>query len=64
VTGDWKILHGGELRGMYFSPDVIRVIKSSWMKWVGNVARVGERRFAYRVLVRKPEEKTTWNTQT
>jgi len=63
VTGYWKILHDEELRGMNFSPDVILVIKSRWMKWVGNVAR-GERRFAYRVLVRKPEGKTTWNTRT
>jgi len=39
------------------------VIKSRRMKWVGHVARMGERRGAYRVLVRKPEVQTTGNTQ-
>lgn len=57
VTGDWKGLDAEELRGVRFSPNVIRVIKSRWMKWVRLVARVGERRFAYRVLVGKLEGK-------
>jgi hypothetical protein len=35
--------------------NIIRVIKSRRMGWAGHVARMGERRDAYRVLVRKPE---------
>jgi hypothetical protein len=41
----------------YFSPSIIRIIKSRWMRWVGNVARMGEKRNVYRLLVGKPEEK-------
>jgi hypothetical protein len=55
LTGDWKRLDGGELLGVHFSPNFIRVIKSRWMKWAGHVARVRERRFTYRVLVVKPD---------
>jgi hypothetical protein len=39
----------------YSSPNIIRVIKSSRMRWVGHVARIGEIRTAYRILVGKPE---------
>jgi hypothetical protein len=42
---------------LYSSPDVIRQIKSKRMRWVGNVARMGEGRNVYRVLVGKPEGK-------
>jgi hypothetical protein len=42
---------------LYFSPNVIRVIKSGKMKWVGNVARMEEMRNGYRILVGKPEMK-------
>jgi hypothetical protein len=58
VTGDWKRLHD-ELRDLYSSPNVIRVIKSRLAKWVGHAARVGEKGFAYRVLLGKPEGKHT-----
>jgi hypothetical protein len=43
-----------ELYNLYFSPN-IQVIKSRRMRWVGHVARMGDRRGAYRVLVRRPE---------
>jgi hypothetical protein len=56
VTGDWRRLHNEELNDLYSSPN-IRVIKSRRMRWTGNVARMGERRGAYRVLVGKPEGK-------
>ena len=59
MTGDWKRLLDDELRDLYFSPNFIRVIKSRRAKRVGHVARVEERRFAYRVLVGKPEGKPT-----
>jgi hypothetical protein len=42
---------------MYSSPTIVRVIKSGRMRWAGNVARMGERRGIYRVLVGKPEGK-------
>jgi hypothetical protein len=55
VTGEWRRLHNGELTDLYSSPNIVRVIKSSRMRWAGHVARRGERRGAYRVLVGKPE---------
>jgi hypothetical protein len=57
VTGEWKKLHNEELRDLYSSPGIIRIIKSRRMRWAGHVARMGEKRNAYRLLVRKPEEK-------
>jgi hypothetical protein len=39
------------------SPSIIRIIKSRRMRWAGHVARMGEKRNAYRLLVGKPEEK-------
>jgi hypothetical protein len=57
VTGDrWK-LHNEELHNLYSSPNIIRIIKSRTMKWTGYIARIGEKRNAYRILVGKPEGK-------
>ena len=50
VTGEWRKLNNGELNDLYCSPNIVRVIKSR-MRWEGRVARVGERRDLYRVLV-------------
>jgi hypothetical protein len=55
--GEWRKLHNEELRVLYSSPSVIRIIKSSRKRWVGHVARMGEKRNAYRLLVGKPEGK-------
>ena len=55
VTGEWRKLHNKELNDLYYSPTIVRVIKSRRMRWVGHVARMGERRGVYRVLVGKPE---------
>jgi hypothetical protein len=55
VTGEWRRLHNEELIDLYSSPNIVRVIKSRRMRWTGHVARMGERRGAYRVLVGKPE---------
>jgi hypothetical protein len=62
VTGEWRRLHNEELYAVYFSPNIIRVIKSRRLKWAGHVARMGERRGAYRVLVGKPEKRRTLGT--
>jgi hypothetical protein len=45
------------LHNLYFSPSVIRIIKSRRMRWAGHVARMGEKRNAYRILVENPERK-------
>jgi hypothetical protein len=57
VTGESRNLHSGELHKLYSSPDIIRQIKSRRMRWAGHVARMGEGRNLYRVLVGKPEGK-------
>jgi hypothetical protein len=57
VTGEWRKLHNEELRELYSSPSIIRIIKSRRMRWVGHVVRMEEKRKAYRLLVRKPEGK-------
>jgi hypothetical protein len=57
VTGQWRKLHSEELHNLYSSPDIIRQIKSRRMRWAGNVARMGEERKLYKVLVGKPEGK-------
>jgi hypothetical protein len=54
-TGGWRKLHYEELHDLYSSPCVIRIIKSRRLRWAGHMARVGEKRNAYRILVGKPE---------
>jgi hypothetical protein len=57
VTGEWRKLHNEDLRDLYSSPSIIRIIKSRRMRRAGHVARMGEKRNAYRLLVGKPEGK-------
>jgi len=57
VMGDWRRLHNEELSDLYSSPNIVRVIKSRRMRWAGHMARMGEERGVYRVLVGKPEGK-------
>ena len=57
VTEEWRKLHNEELNDLYSSPNIIRVTKSRKVEWVGHVARMGESRGLYRVLVVKPEGK-------
>jgi hypothetical protein len=59
VTGDWRKLHNEGLHNLYSSPNIIRIIKSRSMKWAGHLARMGETRNAYRILVGMPEAKGT-----
>jgi hypothetical protein len=54
VTGEWRRLHNKELYALYFSPNIIRVIKSRRLRWAVHVACMGERRGAYRALLGKP----------
>jgi hypothetical protein len=44
VTGGWRKLHNEELRDLYSSPSIIRIIKSGKMRWAEHVARIRERR--------------------
>jgi hypothetical protein len=53
----WRKLHNDELQDLYSSPNIVSVIKSRRMRWGGHVARMGEGRGAYRVLVGRPEGK-------
>jgi hypothetical protein len=55
VTGEWRKLHNEELRDLYSSPSIIRVINARRIRWAGHVARMEENRNAYRLLVGKPE---------
>ncbi|KAJ4429076.1 hypothetical protein ANN_26077 [Periplaneta americana] len=66
VTGELRKLHNAELHTLYFSPDIIRNIKSRRLRWGGHVARMGESRNAYRVLFSKmvpftPQEKVQYS---
>ena len=57
VTRDWRTLHNEVLYDLYCSQNIFRVIKSRRMRWTGHVARIGDRRGVYRVLVGKAEGK-------
>jgi hypothetical protein len=64
VTGGWRKLHNEELHNLHFSPAIIRMTKSRRMRWAEHVARMGEKKNAYRVLVGKPEVKRDhWEEQ-
>jgi hypothetical protein len=55
--GGWRKKQKEELRDLYSSPSIIRIIKSRRMRWAGHVAQMREKRNAYRLLVGKPEGK-------
>jgi hypothetical protein len=57
VTGGWRKLYNEELHNLYSSPSIIRIIKPRRMRWAGHMARMGEKRNVYRLLVGKPEGK-------
>jgi hypothetical protein len=56
VTGGWRKLHNEELHDLYSSPSIIRIIKARRISWLGHVARIGEKRNAYRLLVGSQKE--------
>jgi hypothetical protein len=55
MTGEWRKQHNEELHDLYSSPSIIRIMKARRMRWADHVARIGERRNMYRLLVGKPE---------
>jgi hypothetical protein len=55
VTREWRKVHNEELRDVYSSPSIIRIIKPKMMRWTGHVARMGEKRNAYRLLEGEPK---------
>jgi hypothetical protein len=52
-------MHNNELRSLYSSPNIVMMTKSRSVRWTGHVARMGEGRGVYRVLVGRPEGKRT-----
>jgi hypothetical protein len=64
ITGEWRRLHNDELYDLYSSPNIIWMIKSRRMRWVGHVVRMGDRRGVHRMLVGSSEDReTTWKTK-
>jgi hypothetical protein len=57
ATGYWRKLDNEKLHNLYSSPSIIRMMKSRRMRWARHVARMGEKRNAYRIFMGKPEEK-------
>jgi hypothetical protein len=57
IIGGWRELHEEELHNLYYSANIIRMIKSRRMRWIGHVARMGKKINTYRILVGKPEGK-------
>jgi hypothetical protein len=55
VRRDWRKLHNEELNNLYFSPNIIRMIKSRGMRWAGHVAQIRKKRNVCRILVAKPK---------
>jgi hypothetical protein len=60
VTGGWRKLHNEELHDLYSSWSIIRMVKSRRMRWMGHVARMGEKWNAYRLLVERQKERDHW----
>jgi hypothetical protein len=55
VIGHWRKLHSEEDHNLYSSQNIVMIINSRRIRWVGHLAHTGEMRNAYRILVRKPE---------
>jgi hypothetical protein len=51
MTEEWRKLYNEELHNLYSSPHIIRMIKSRRTRWAGHIARMGETRIAYTILV-------------
>jgi hypothetical protein len=57
VTREWRKLHNEELSDLYCLPSILRLIEVRIMRWAEHVARMGEKKGIYRILVGKPEGK-------
>jgi len=55
MKGSWRTLHNEELRNLHSSKNTIRMIKSTSVRWAGHIARVGEIRSVYNILVGRHE---------
>jgi hypothetical protein len=64
VTGEWRKRNNEDLRDLYSSPSIIRIIKARRMRWAGHVALIGEKRNAYRLLVGMSEGRRSLGTPT
>jgi hypothetical protein len=53
--GSWRKLHNDELHSLYSSPNILRVIKSKRLRWAGHVARMGDWKGVYRILIGRPQ---------
>jgi hypothetical protein len=58
LTGEWRKLLDDKLYDLYSLPNIIWVIESRRLRWVGHVARMGERKGVYSVLVQKLKGKS------
>jgi hypothetical protein len=56
-NGEWRKLHNEELRNLYRSPNIVRLIKSRRLRWAGHITRKEEGRTAFKILTGKPIEK-------
>jgi hypothetical protein len=63
VTGGWRKLHNEKLHKLYSSPCIIRIIKSRRMRYAGHVARMEEKRNAYRILWENQKERDHYEGQ-
>jgi hypothetical protein len=57
VAGGWRRLHNEELHKFYALPNIVRVMKSKRMKWVGHEILMEGKKYVYNILVSKPEGK-------
>jgi hypothetical protein len=57
MKGGWRKLQNAEIHDLYSSPNIIRMIKSRRIRWAGHVARMGEKRNVYMLLIGKLEGK-------
>ena len=59
-NGEWRRLHNEELRSLYRSPNIVRVIKSRRLRWEGHAARMKGGRSAFKILTGKLTERDLW----
>jgi hypothetical protein len=63
LTGEWRKLHNEELRNLYSSPSIFRMMKSRGTRWAGHVARMVEKRNTYSIYNKARRRGTTRKTK-